>query len=664
MGKPFEAFPSGSTVADPDFLQRLKERKLVQWALAYLAGAFVVFQGVEVLADPWGLSSSLQRAVHILLLVGFFLALVIAWYHGEKDRQRVSGTELLIITLLLGIGGGVLWLLPKEAPQASAGDSGGWTFDADALTIAVLPFADLNRTDSTLIFADGLHDNLITQLHKIGSLHVISRQSVLQYRDSEKSMRTIARELGGIGTVLEGSVQRSPDRVLVNVQLIAASNEGHLWSQEYDRPLTPDNIFAIQTELAKEIAERLGVRLTAAEEARLKGGGTESLRALDLYDEALSLRQAAGINRQANEDIEALLGEAIQLDPDFLEAYALLGTCLSLRPQIGYSVAWADSGLVLARKALELDSLQASGWGALGSATAQLGRLEESREAYLRALELAPGHPDFILNLGATQYELGQYDEGLFLTVRASRLSPNIPAPKVMTALINSVLGRWSEALDWLEALAADTVDVDLFRRTATIEIALARGRVDEARALAQTWLVEQPESPFARAESVFLGAIEDPPKAAREAESFLAEHPEFDWFGSRAIFQQLIALDRMRTGDTAQARALLRDQEARVSANVTTGIGGPMALWEMGVLRSVLGNEDEALNYLGSAVGEGLLPQPFFLGPPETDPRLDSLREDPRFQEILDQIEEHRSRLKERIELVADQLKPPKRLP
>jgi hypothetical protein len=107
-------------MADSDFFQRLKERKLVQWALAYLAGAFVVFQAVEVLAEPWGLSAAMQRAIHILLLVGFFIALVISWYHGEKDHQRVTGTELIIIALLLGIGGGVLLV----AAFRSSGDAG------------------------------------------------------------------------------------------------------------------------------------------------------------------------------------------------------------------------------------------------------------------------------------------------------------------------------------------------------------------------------------------------------------------------------------------------------------------------------------------------------------------------------------------------------------
>jgi TolB-like protein len=647
-------------MAEFDFFRRLKERKLVQWALAYLAAAFVVFQGVEVLAEPWGLSASVQRSVHILLLVGFFIALVIAWYHGEKDQQRVTGTELVIIALLLGIGGGVLWMLPTGTSGTPTEGLEGWTFDADQPTIAVLPFADLNRTDSTLVFADGLHDNLLSQLHNIGSLHVISRQSVLRYRDSEKSIPTIARELGGVGTILEGTVQRSPERVLVNVQLIDAATDRHLWSQEYDRPLTAENVFALQTELATEITEKLGVRVTAAEEARLRGGGTGSLRALDLYDEALALRSAAAANRDASERIETLLREAIHLDPDFSEAYALLGSTFAVRPQIGYSLAWADSALVLARHALELDSLNAQGWATMGTALGRQGRVVDEREALLRAMELAPGHPGPITNLAATNVELARYEEGLLLGVRASRLNPHQPIPKLLVALINSALGRWEEALSWLAAAAADTSSVDLLLRPSGILVELARGRFDEAVALSRAWLAEEPESPFSKTQFALLQAREDLPAAVERATQILAEYPDFEWFDSRDLFLQLTALDRMRKGDTTAARELLQEQEATVSAAVASGNSGPEALWELGVLQAIQGQGGEAFEHLAAAVDKGLIPQPLFVGPPETDPRLASLQNDPRFQQILQTIEETRTAIRERIEVVADQLRPP----
>ncbi|MGD8362761.1 MAG: hypothetical protein PVJ04_15140 [Gemmatimonadota bacterium] len=647
-------------MADSDFIRRLKERKLVQWALAYLAGAFVIFQGVEVLAEPWGLSAGVQRSIHILLLLGFFVALVVAWYHGEKDQQRVTGTELVIIALLLGIGGGVLWMLPSLTEEGRVEVAAGWTFDPDEASIAVLPFADLNQSDSTQVFVDGLHDNLISQLHKIGSLHVISRQSVLQYRESEKSIPVIARELGGVATILEGTVQRSSHRVRVNVQLIDAATDDHLWSQEYDRSLSAENIFALQIELAAEIAGKLGVRLSKAEEARLGGRGTESLRALDLYDGALALRPAAAANRDASERIDTLLREAIQLDPGFAEAYALLGSTYSVRPQIGYSMIWADSALALAGKALELDSLLAMGWAATGTALSQLGRQEDSREAFRKALELAPGDARTIGNLAGTNVELARYEEGLLMGVRSSRLDPHEPIPKLLVALVNSLLGRWDEAMSWMEAMESDTADVAILRRTSFIQIELDRGAADTAKALSQAWLAAEPESPFAQTQSILIQARENLPAAADRARRMLEEHPEFDWFDSRDLFQQLIALDLMSRGDTASAERLLEEQEEKRATAVAAGTGGPQVHWGLAVLYAIQGRREEAIEHCRIAVDRGLIPSPLLIGPPATDPRLASLRDDPRFRDILRTIEETRSRIRERVETVADQLRPP----
>lgn len=647
-------------MADSDLVRRLKERKLVQWALAYLAGAFVVFQGVEVLAEPWGLSAGAQRSIHILLLLGFFVALVVAWYHGEKDQQRVTGTELVIIALLLGIGGGVLWMLPSLTEEDRVEVAGGWTFDPDEASIAVLPFADLNRSDSTQVFVDGLHDNLISELHKIGSLHVISRQSVLQYRDSEKSIPTIARELGGVGTILEGTVQRSPDRVFVNVQLIDAATDDHLWSQDYERSLSAGNVFDLETELASEITEKLGVRLTVTEEARLGGGGTESLRALDLYDEALALRPAAAAHRTASERIDSLLREVIRLDPGFAEAYALLGGTYSIRPQIGYSTVWADSALALAGRALELDSLLSMGWSAKGLALSQLGRLRESREAFLRALALAPGDSRAINNLAGTDVDLARYQEGLLLAVRGSRLAPREPISKLLVALTNSTLGRVDEAMAWMEAMESDTADVEILRRTSLIQIELDQGNEEAARQLSQAWMAAEPESPFAQTQSILIQAREDLPAAAARARRMLAEHPDFDWFDSQDRLRSIIALDLMRTGDTASARELLSEQEEEAAAKVAAGIGGPQAPWALGVLFAIQGRTGAAMEHLRYAADGGLIPSTLLIGPAKADPRLASLRDDPRFRGILQTIEGNRREIRERIESVADQLRPP----
>jgi tetratricopeptide (TPR) repeat protein len=448
--------------------------------------------------------------------------------------------------------------------------------------------------------------------------------------------------------------------VFVNVQLIDAIREGHLWSQDYERSLSAGNVFALQAELAGEIAEKLGVRLTAAEEARIRGGGTESLRALDLYDEALTLRPAAAAHRAASERIDTLLGEAIQLDPGFAEAYALLGSAFAVRPQIGYPTAWADSALALAGRALELDSLLSLAWAATGTALSQLGRQEEAREAYLRGLELAPGDSRIITNLAGTNAELARYEDGLLMGVRASRLAPHDPIPRLLVTAINSILGRWDEAMAWMEEGDSDTTNVELLRRTVLIQIELDRGTVGTARELSQAWLATEPESPFAQTQSILIQAREDLPRAAVRARQMLAEQPEFDWFDSQDLLRQLIGLDLMRTGDTTAARQFLEEQGAEAVPDSAAGIGGPQRHWGLGILHAIQGRREEAIEHLRTAADRGLIPSTLLIGPPQTDPRLASLQDDPRFHEILQTIQETRRNIRERIEPVADQLRPP----
>jgi serine/threonine-protein kinase len=168
------------------FLQRLRERKLFQWALAYLAGAWLVLQAMEVTAEPFGWPLALQRGITILLVVGFFVALVLAWYHGEKGRQRVSGPELLMIAALLAIAAVLLTIVrPKE--EAATTSEPVLAVEGAKPAIAVLPFDNFSPNPDDAYFADGMHEEIITQLSRISGIKVISRTSVMQYREARCS---------------------------------------------------------------------------------------------------------------------------------------------------------------------------------------------------------------------------------------------------------------------------------------------------------------------------------------------------------------------------------------------------------------------------------------------------------------------------------------------
>ena len=178
-----------------DFFSRLRERKLVQWALAYIAAAFALIQVADIVAQRFGWPEQAIRFVIVALGVGFFLVLVLAWYHGERGRQRVNGTELLILALLLGIGGVAIWrLAPEPATKRTADKSAA--SEIPRKSIAVLPFDSLSEEKDNAYFASGMQDMILTKLAGIGELKVVSRTSTEKYKSHPENLATIGQELG------------------------------------------------------------------------------------------------------------------------------------------------------------------------------------------------------------------------------------------------------------------------------------------------------------------------------------------------------------------------------------------------------------------------------------------------------------------------------------
>src|SRR5213075_2484449 len=240
-----------------EFLQRLKQRKLVQWAIAYVAAAFALLQGIDIVAQQFGWPERVRRGITLGLIVGFFVTLLLAWYHGERGAQRVSGTELLLLALLLGIGGGLLWKFAGtgSAPASPANPD-------DQRSIAVLPFVDMSQAKDQEYFSDGLSEELLNLLAQLPQLRVIARTSSFSFKGKEADVATIARALG-VANVLEGSVRKSGTTLRITAQLIRASDSSHLWSQTYNRELT--DVFKVQEEIAGEVVAALKVRLLPAQ---------------------------------------------------------------------------------------------------------------------------------------------------------------------------------------------------------------------------------------------------------------------------------------------------------------------------------------------------------------------------------------------------------------
>ncbi|MEJ2535163.1 MAG: hypothetical protein P8008_06780, partial [Gammaproteobacteria bacterium] len=336
-------------------INELKRRNVFRVGLAYVVGAWLLLQVADILLEAFSAPEWSLRLVVALLLLGLPVALFLAWAYeltpgGVKRESEVARAEsitpatgrkldrAIIIVLVLALGYFVLdkfVLRPvaPDAPSAAAHDAAtakaeeGGAPEGDGVdpvlptdrSIAVLPFEHRSSREEDRFFTAGIHDDLLTQLAQISSLRVISRTSVAQFENTNRPIREIA-ELLNVATILEGGVQRAGDQVRINLQLIDAASDAHLWAQTYDRELTAGNVFAIQSEIATAVAEAMRATLTPEDRARISDVPTEDMAALEAFFKARAELDTRSV--PAMESARQGFREARELDPAFALAYA------------------------------------------------------------------------------------------------------------------------------------------------------------------------------------------------------------------------------------------------------------------------------------------------------------------------------------------------------
>jgi TolB-like protein len=302
------------------FFEEVKRRKVYRVAAAYVIAAGGIIQLASVVFPAWDLPSWALRLMIVVLLIGFPLALVLGWAfditsHGIRatpGAHRRAYVILLVATGVMISAAAGLFLLPRV------------TANQIDKSIAVLPFENLSKDEENAFFAGGVQDEILTNLAKVADLKVISRTSVMKYKsDMERNLREIANTLG-VSHVVEGSVQRAAGRVRVSVQLIDARNDTHLWAEHYDRDVA--DIFAIQSEIAQQIADQLRAKLSPSEKAAIAERPTADPVAYAYYTRAKEMDRLTnweGDEKNLNQKVE-LLEKAIQRDPNFALAYCEL----------------------------------------------------------------------------------------------------------------------------------------------------------------------------------------------------------------------------------------------------------------------------------------------------------------------------------------------------
>ena len=466
-------------------VSELRRRNVLRMAVLYAVAAWLIMQVAEVVVTLAALPDWSGQAVLALLAVGFPIALIFSWFYEltpegislEKDIEsaesitHITGRRMDFIVIALLSAGLILFAYDKW-----------WIGPPPEQSIAVLPFSNRSALAEDAYFVDGIHDDILTRLAKLSSFEkVISRTSMEQYRETNKTMLQIGQELG-VATILEGGVQRAGDQVHITVQLIEAATDEHLWAETYDRRLTVENIFLVQEEIARDVTKALRLMLTSQDDNSLSKIPTTSLVAYRLYQlgRQENYKRTAESSERATEYFE----EAIRTDPDYAQAYAGLASA--------YMYQYFDGGLSredalrqarpMAERAIQLDPTLAEGYVALGVINTSDRQPVAAESNFETAIALNPGLTWARLAYGGYLYHLaGRYDDAIIQLEEAARLSPRDPLVHVFLGTVYGLAHRGQEALETLHyALNLDPDNPRIYESFGDL-YGLFFGRLDQA---------------------------------------------------------------------------------------------------------------------------------------------------------------------------------------
>src|SRR5437016_12374083 len=439
------------------FFEEVKRRKVYRVAVAYIIVAGGIIQIASAVFPAWELPNWSQRLVIVLLLSGFPIALILAWAF-DVTPQGIKTTPMIAVpgahrrrNVIMLVATGVIisaaagfFLLPRAAARK---------IDK---SIAVLPFENLSDDKENAYFADGIQDDVLTNLSKIGDLKVISRTSVMPFRGKTQNLREIGKTLG-VSNILEGSVRRSGNWVRINVQLIDATTDEHLWASDYDREL--NDVFAMQTDLAQKISEALQAKLSPVEKSRMERSPTENGEAYLAFVQAHNLQNAVEDLGKLKQS-ERLYARAVELDPKFAlaiarysqleswivhtfertierreKARALAQQALQLQPELpeahlamGFSLYYGDNNFEGALKEFEIAQRdlpnEAEGYLALGSIQRRLGKWPESNASLEKAVSLDPKDSWVLQNLALSYQTLRDFGAANRTIDRGLKVNP------------------------------------------------------------------------------------------------------------------------------------------------------------------------------------------------------------------------------------------------
>ena len=542
------------------FFAELKRRNVYKVAVAYIVGGWALSQGIAQVFPIFDVPNWAIRSIVLLIIIGLPIALVLAWTfeitpqgikrtavadampatQGHKKRAWIY---VVVVGGLISIG---LFFLGRYSAFNSAAVARTEAAAAPQKSIAVLPFDNLSDDKSNAYFAEGIQDEILTHLSKIAALKVISRSSTQKYKSAPENLRQVGNELG-VANLLEGSVQKIANAVHINVQLIRAPTDEHLWAESYNRKL--DDVFGVEGEVASTIADQLNAKLTGQEQKAITEKPTQNPAAYDAYLRGLAIEHSQYSNG-AYAEAARNYTKAVQLDPKFALAWARLAViqsflyfnaierdinsseavkeasdrAMSLAPDAGES--WIAEGAYRYRVLCDFEGAAAAYKQAqakvpnnsyllqnLAFVLRRLGRWQEAEANFKKALELDPRDVTLLSSIGREFYNyLRRFNEATAALQRALEISPDSEALHAARAGLFQSQGRLAEAAQELALISESSTDDDVlfYRMTQALYERRFDAAVDVVERKLRSVPAGQPLDSTTLGTSVQLGFCQD----------------------------------------------------------------------------------------------------------------------------------------------------------
>jgi len=604
-------------------------RALRHAAAVYLTSSMSLLGATNLLSAHYGFSHKLFDSLLAILLCGLPASFLFTWFHVLPGKQKFLKKEIAAYAGLAVILGFAVFTI--------VGRPGPFRFSPETRSIAVLPFQNLGDDAADDSFSDGITEDIITQLARISDLKVISRTSVMAYRNTDKSLPLIGKELG-VSFILEGSVRRQGDKVRIVGQLIDASRDAHLWAENYDRPLT--DILAVQGEVAQRIAQELRARLTPGEKARL-----EKKKEAKVNPEAYAFytRGREYYYRYTPEDNEqaiVLFRKAVEIDPAFAPAWAGLGDAFAMGWRFGSETSSLETAVEMSRKALDLDPDLAEAHKALGLALESMGRVTEGLQSYYDAVALNPNYAPVVANIGSILSSMGKFDEALRWLRKSVDLQPGFARYYAQVGLQYFNLGLDENARTWLKR-SIEFQPGFIFPEMLLASLPLYEGKADEVRESIGKILAARPGEPNA------LNIAGDAELLAGRYAAALPFFKELvDLTSPTGAPGNKLGFVLLKTGERAAGENMLEASLAGCRRNPGyNDPWSPLRFYEAEAL-AVQGKTKEALDALEKSVDGGFAERWLLI-----DPLLEHLRSEPRYVEIKASLERRLADMRRKVQ-------------